>query len=370
VRCALEALPASGPVLVLAGDTPLVQAASLRRLLQQHRGLATVATFEVGDPTGYGRIIQDAGGIRIVEQGECSPEQAAIRQVNSGAYVFEAAWLRQELPLLRPHPPKGEYYLTDLVGSGAVAVSGFSAEEFMGINDRAALADARMRLRRRVNRAWALAGVDFADLETIEVEAGVQLEADAHLGMGTILKGACRVAGKVGPNCLLVDTVVERGAEVKAGTVAEGAWLAAGAQAGPMTHLRPGARLEAKSKVGNFVEVKNAVLGVGAKASHLSYLGDAVIGEEANIGAGTITCNYDGFRKHRTEIGARAFIGSNTALVAPVSVGEGAIVGAGTIVTQEVPADAIAVGRPPLKLSPGSAARFRERLSALMRKNA
>lgn len=368
LRCALSVLPASGPVLVLAGDTPLLTAESLRRLVAAHRGRATVASMEVGDPTGYGRIVRTSSGIRIVEQAECTPELAAIREVNSGAYVFEAAWLHEALPCLLPHPPKKEYYVTDLVSDDSIAVSGFPEQEFMGINDRAALAEARAILRRRVNRNWALTGVDFADLDSVEVEAGVQLEADAHLGMGAILRGKSRVAGKIGPYCVLSDTVVEAGAEVKAGSVLEGAFVAGGATVGPMAHLRAGARLESNSKVGNFVEVKNAVLGRGAKASHLSYLGDATIGEEANIGAGTITCNYDGYRKNRTEIGANAFIGSNTALVAPVSVGAGAIVGAGTTVTENVPEDAIAVGRPPLKLSPGSARRFRDRLAALARR--
>ena len=368
LRSALAGLPSTGPVLVLAGDTPLVTGQSLERLLAAHRGRATVATFEVEDPTGYGRIVRTGAGLKIVEQAECTAQQAAIREVNSGAYVFEAAWLHAALPTLRPHPPKQEYYLTDLVGEESTAVSGFSAVEFMGINDRAALAEARLLLRRRVNRFWALQGVDFADLDSIEVEAGVQLEPDASLGMGTILKGKCRIAGEVGPHCVLSDTVVLRGGVVKAATVAEGAFVGVGAQVGPMAHLRAGARLEENSKVGNFVEVKNAVLERGAKASHLSYLGDARIGAEANVGAGTITCNYDGFRKNFTEIGARAFIGSNTALIAPIRVGEGAIVGAGTTLTQEVPDDAIAVGRPPLKLSPGSAARFRDRLAALTRR--
>ena len=362
IRAALPTLPSQGPVLVLAGDTPLLTAATLRRLLHGHQGPATVATFEVEDPTGYGRILRSEEGIRILEQAECGPAEAMVREVNSGAYVFDAAFLRDALPGLRPHPPKNEYYITDLVTTGARAVAGFSAQEFMGINDRAALAEARLLLRRRVNRSWALQGVDFPDLDSVEVEVDVELEPDAKLGFGAMLQGKSRVGGQVGPHCVVRDTIIEKGAALLAGTVAEGAVLAAGAMAGPMAHLRPGTVLGAKVKVGNFVEVKNARLHPGAKASHLSYLGDAEIGADANIGAGTITCNYDGFRKHRTEIGAGAFIGSNSSLVAPVRVGNGAIVGAGTVVTEEVPDGSIAVARPPLRISKDSAERLRKRL--------
>ena len=362
IRAALPTLPSQGPVLVLAGDTPLLTAATLRRLLHGHQAPVTVATFEVEDPTGYGRIVRSEAGIRIVEQAECGPTEAAIREVNSGAYVFEAAFLREALAGLRPHPPKNEYYITDLVTTGARALPGFSAQEFMGINDRAALAEARLLLRRRVNRSWALKGVDFPDLDSVEVEVGVELEPDARLGFGSLLQGKSRIAGTVGPHCVVRDTVIEKAATLLAGTVAEGAVLRGGAQAGPMAHLRPGTVLEAKVKVGNFVEVKNTRLHPGAKASHLSYLGDSEVGEDANIGAGTITCNYDGFRKHRTEIGAGAFIGSNSALVAPVRIGAGAIVGAGSVVTEEVPDGSIAVARPPLRISKGSAERLRKRL--------
>jgi bifunctional UDP-N-acetylglucosamine pyrophosphorylase/glucosamine-1-phosphate N-acetyltransferase len=361
VRSALSSLPASGPVLVTAGDTPLLTTDALARVLAAHRGDVTVATFELEDPTGYGRLIRDDAGVRIVEQAECTADQAAVREVNSGVYVFDAAYLRGALAALEPHPPKGEYYLTDLVRGEATVVGGFDPGLFAGVNDRAALADARSVLRRRINRAWALSGVDFADLDGAIVEAGVTLHPDAHVGIGAIIGGSSDIAGHVGPHCVVNDTTIAAGAILHAHSIAVGARMDAGAQAGPFARLRPGAVLEADAHVGNYVEVKNAVVGRGAKANHLTYLGDAEVGPGANVGAGTITCNYDGFAKHRTVIGARAFIGSNTALVAPVRVGEGAIIGAGSTVTVDVPDDAIAVARSPQKNSPNMAEKLRVR---------
>jgi bifunctional UDP-N-acetylglucosamine pyrophosphorylase/glucosamine-1-phosphate N-acetyltransferase len=391
LRAALAALPASGPVLVTAGDTPLITAAALSRVVAAHRGNVTVATFEVADPTGYGRIVRGggtgipaspaegsgpaarggvAGGsppphdLRIVEQAECTPEEAAITEVNSGVYVFDAAYLRDALPALVPHPPKGEFYLTDLVRGAVNVVGGFDASLFAGVNDRAALADARAVLRRRINRAWALEGVDFADLDGAIVECDVVLHPDASVGLGTVLAGKSDIAGMVGPHSIVNDSVIERGAILHANSIAVGATLRTGAQAGPFARLRPGAVLEENAHVGNYVEVKNTRVGRGAKANHLAYLGDADVGDGANIGAGTITCNYDGFSKHHTTIGAGAFIGSNTALVAPIVVGDGAIVGAGSTIIADVPADAIAVERAPVKINTGSADLLRARYRA------
>jgi len=363
VRAALPLLPASGPVVVAAGDTPLITRGTVQRLLAAHQGPVTVASFEVADPTGYGRIVR-AGGVHIVEETHCTPAERAIREVNSGLYVFEAAWLREVLPTLQPHPPKGEFYLTDLVGPEAAVVGGFDADDFLGVNDRAALADARSRLRRRVNRAWALAGVDFADLEGTSVDADATLHAGAALGMGVVIEGRCEVAGEVGHHSVLRDTTVAAGARVQAHSMCDGARIEAGAVVGPMARLRPGAVVEEGAHVGNFVEMKAARLGRGAKANHLAYLGDAEVGPGANVGAGTITCNYDGIRKHRTVIGAGAFIGSNAALVAPVRVGDGAIVGAGSVITADVPDDAIAVERSATRVTERSAERLRTRLRA------
>ncbi|MDP2313286.1 MAG: NTP transferase domain-containing protein [Pseudomonadota bacterium] len=398
LRAALPLLPDAGPVLVTAGDTPLITADALRRVVAAHAGAAnpvTVASFEVVDPTGYGRIIRSTswdggaepprnaphtpgsststapGGtdgrahvprhVRIVEQAECTPDEALIAEVNSGVYVFDAAYLRAALPALAPHPPKGEFYLTDLVTGPATVVSGFDATLFAGVNDRAALADARLILRRRVNRAWALQGVDFADLESAQIEVDVTLHPDASIGLGALVAGKSDVAGMVGPHSIVNDSTIAAGAILHAHSIAVGAVLHPGAQAGPFARLRPGAVLLEGAHVGNYVEVKNTTVREGAKANHLTYLGDADVGEGANIGAGTITCNYDGFAKHRTVIGAGAFIGSNTALVAPVTVGAGAIVGAGSTITADVPADAVALTRVPQKTTPNLADKLRAR---------
>ncbi len=362
VAAALAELPQSGPVIVTAGDTPLLTAASVRRLVAAHRGGVTVAAFEARDPTGYGRMVP---GVGIVEDGACTAEQRQIRVVNSGLYVMDAAVLRRELPALQPHAPKGELWLTDLVGPDATVVADFVEAEFLGINDRGALAEARGVLRRRVNRAWGAEGIDLADLDTISVDVSVKLHPGAALGTGVVLTGNCDIAGEIGPHCVLHDTVVHAGAKVAAASICERAEVFPGAVVGPMARLRPGARIEGGAHVGNFVEVKNSVLHEGAKANHLAYIGDAEIGAKANIGAGTITCNYDGIRKNRTTVGAGAFIGSNSALVAPITIGDGAIVGAGSTLTQDVPGDAIAVERAPAKVSPGSADRLRRHYRAL-----
>jgi bifunctional UDP-N-acetylglucosamine pyrophosphorylase/glucosamine-1-phosphate N-acetyltransferase len=356
LRSALSELPDGGPVVITAGDTPLLTAASIHRLLAAHRGDVSVAAFEARDPTGYGRMVP---GLGIVEQAACTPHQASIRLVNSGLYVMEAALLRARLPTLLPHPPKDEYWLTDLVDARSTVVSDFEEHEFLGINDRAQLAEARGVLRRRLNRAFAATGVDFADLDSASVDVTVSLQPGASIGLGAVLTGDCRVAGDVGPHCVLHDTEVAAGASVLAGSVCEGAVVHGGAVVGPLARLRKGADVRAGARVGNFVEVKGSILHEGAKANHLAYLGDAEIGAGANVGAGTITCNYDGISKHRTEIGAGAFIGSNSALVAPLRIGDGAIVGAGSTITQDVPADAIAVERAPLKLTLDSAERLR-----------
>lgn len=376
---ALSELPDHGPVIVTAGDTPLITASCLATVLRAHQGNATVASFEVAEPHGYGRIVRGATGVSIVEQADCTPEQATIREVNSGMYVFDAAYLRAELPRLVPHPPKGERYLTDLIRGDATVVPGFDASLFMGVNDRAALADARTVLRRRINRAWALTGVDFQDLDSATVEADVELQPDASVGIGAILTGRsvisghvgphcvvanATIAGRVGPGCVVSESTIEDGAILHANSVCQGAVLRTGAEAGPFARLRPGAIVSSGARIGNFVEVKNTLVGIGAKANHLAYLGDAEVGPGANVGAGTITCNYDGFAKHRTVIGKGAFIGSNTALVAPVSVGDGAIVGAGSTITADVPADAIATTRTPQRNSEGMAHRLRERYRA------
>ncbi len=357
-----QALPAlegvTGDVLVLYGDTPLVRPETLARLVaaRAEGGHAlAVLGFEAADPTGYGRLILEGGALtRIVEHRDATEAERATTLCNSGVMCVEGARLAGLLAQVRADNAKGELYLTDLVAiaraegltAGAVACE---EAETLGVNSRAELAAAEAAFQARA-RATAMAeGVTMIAPETVFLSADTRLARDVTLHPNVV----------IGPGVEIAE-----GAEIRAFSHLEGCRVAADAVIGPYARLRPGAEIGAGAHVGNFVEVKNATLGDGAKANHLSYIGDAGVGAGANIGAGTITCNYDGFLKHRTEIGADAFVGSNTALVAPVSVGAGAVIGAGSTVTQDVPEDALAVARGRQETRPGSARKLRERLKA------
>jgi bifunctional UDP-N-acetylglucosamine pyrophosphorylase/glucosamine-1-phosphate N-acetyltransferase len=338
----------------------LVKPETLKALLDGHNGaLCSVLTAHITDEeaktSGYGRIIRDHNGnVRhIVEVAGACEEQLKVTEVNTGVYAFDAAWLYKEVvPNLKAHPPKNEYYLTDAIEVAAKAASLNAVvhgdlDEVTGINDRVALADATKTALQRICDHWMMEGVTIESPDNTWIDAGVSIGPETVLETGVVLKGST-VIGEgvvVGAHSRLQDTTVAAGATIGAGTVSTGATIGANASAGPMARLRPGAVLKADAKVGNFVEVKNSEIGVGAKVSHLSYIGDASIGEGANVGAGTITCNYDGYNKHKTEIKAGAFIGSNTSLVAPVVVGEGAIVAAGSTITEDVADNALALGR-------------------------
>lgn len=379
VLCAAPALAREGTLVVLSGDTPMVRAETLRALIAGHGdALCTVLTMPLGadevPASAYGRLLRDAHGhaLRVVEAANASEEERFVREANSGIYAFDARWLLDEvLPYLEPHPPKGEIYLTDAVEAAARAgrlraVCHPDAGELQGVNDRAQLSAAERALRARINTGWMLRGVTMEDPATTVVEHAVTLGQDVTLGPGVVLRGQSRVEDgvTVGPYCVLTDTIVHAGAEIRAHTVSEGAEIGAEAKVGPFSRLREGTHLESRVHVGNFVETKKARLRIGAKANHLSYLGDVEVGAGANIGAGTITCNYDGFAKHRTEIGERAFIGSNAALVAPVRVGAGAIVGAGSVITRDVSENELAVARTPQTAVPGAAEDIRARNAA------
>ncbi|MFT5685530.1 MAG: bifunctional UDP-N-acetylglucosamine pyrophosphorylase/glucosamine-1-phosphate N-acetyltransferase [Myxococcota bacterium] len=375
VASALPTLPASGVVVVLCGDTPLVRGETLKRLLAEHGDrLATVISTVVAEPARYGRLVRDDGPLRIVEASSATPEQLAICEINTGIYAFDAAFLHEVVPHLPPNPPKGEIYLTDVLqlaaerGRAGVLVAD-DPDEFLGVNDRVALAQARSILQKRHIEAIALSGVTFEDPGTTLVEAGVQVGPDTIIAPGVVLRGQTRIGegSTIGAHCVIADTTIGDGVTIKSHSVCEGATVADGASVGPFARLRPAADIGAGAKIGNFVEVKKSTIAARAKVSHLSYIGDATIGPGANIGAGTITCNYDGFNKHRTTIGADAFIGSNTALVAPVTVGEGAIVGAGSVITRDVPDDALALGRGRQTNMEGRALTMRERLAAIKR---
>ncbi len=366
VLCARQSLADyRGTALILCGDVPLIRPETLRRLVEAHRSagaLVTVLTMELPDPTGYGRIVRDGDGrlVRIVEEADASDEERAICEVNSGTYAVELPWLWGVLERLRPDNRQAEIYLTDAVEAAvgedrALALQVADPAEVMGVNSRVHLAQAAAVLRDRINRAWMEAGVTLEDPASTWIEPGVELEPDVTIGPGVRLTGRTRVASgaRIDTGCVLADTVVGPGCHLKPYCVATEARLEAGAQAGPFAHLRPGAVVGPEARVGNFVEMKKAVLGRGSKANHLTYLGDATVGEGVNIGAGTITCNYDGKNKHPTVIRDGAFIGSNTSLVAPVTVGAGATVGAGSTITKDVPDNALGVARGRQKNIPG-----------------
>ncbi len=348
----------SGLLLVLYGDCPLLLPSTLQALIEAHRragAAATVLTARLADPSGYGRILRDPEGrvAAIVEHKDATPEQRAISEINSGIYCFDANLLWPCLERVRPSPVTGELYLTDVIallrqdGRSAVPFLVENAAEVLGINTRVELAEADRILRARKTRALMLEGVTIEKPETVSIDLDVEAGRDSSIGPFAQLLGATRLGpgARIGACSILVNTIVEEGAEVLPFCHIEDSRLAPGSRVGPYARLRMRSTVAAGAHVGNFVEMKNSTLGEGAKAMHLAYLGDSTIGPRANIGAGTITCNYDGFRKHPTTIGAGAFIGSNSTLVAPVVIGDGSFVAAASIVTKDVPPDALAIGR-------------------------
>ena len=358
VRIALEAAgELAGTVVVVCGDVPLLTGETLCTLARTHHGdenAVTVLTAIVPDPSGYGRLVRDDAGtvLGIVEHRDATAEQRAVAEVNSGVYAFDGKLLRGALGRLRTDNSQGEEYLTDVLsilradGHRVGAVAAADYREILGVNDRVQLAELRRALNDRLVDTWMRAGVTVVDPATTWIDVGVTLAADVTVHPNTQLHGATQVAtgAVLGPNSTLRDTVVGEGASVLA-SHATGAEVGAGATVGPYSFLRPGTKLGAKSKAGAFVEVKNSTVGAGSKVPHLSYVGDADIGEGSNIGAATIVVNYDGVHKHRTVVGDHARVGSDTMLVAPVTIGDGAYTAAGSVITADVPAGALAVAR-------------------------
>ena len=347
----------SNLVLVVNADLPLLRPESLRSLIEQqqsHPGPFTLQSAISDQSRGFGRVERDRNGavVGIVEQAHATPEQLALRELNVGAYCYQADWLWDHLPKL-PLSPKGEYYLTDLVAMAVAEGKEVSVsmvedlDEVIGINTREHLAQAEAALRRRINRGWMLAGVSMLDPEATYIGPEVQLGPDTILLPNTHLEGRTivGVACRLGPNTIIRDSTIGDHCLVEV-SVLEGATLEEEVEVGPFAHLRQGAYLGRGVHMGNFGEVKDSKLGPGVKMGHFSYIGDASIGEGVNIGAGTITCNFDGERKHKTEIGPGAFIGSDTMLVAPVRIGRGARTGAGSVITRDVPDGSVAVGVP------------------------
>ncbi|MFC9919369.1 bifunctional UDP-N-acetylglucosamine diphosphorylase/glucosamine-1-phosphate N-acetyltransferase GlmU [Agromyces binzhouensis] len=361
VEQAIAALPDDfdGDVLVLNGDVPLLNASTLAEMLERHRadGLAaSVLSARYDDPSGYGRIVRGPEGAfdRIVEQKDASADELAIDEINAGVYAFGASALRDQLANLTTENAQGEKYLTDIIallreaGSEVKARPVSEAWLVAGVNDRAQLSETAARLNALIVRGWQLNGVTIEDPATTWIDLAVRIEPDVTIRPGTQLKGATAIAtgAVVGPDTTLVDCEVGEGAEVKRAD-ATLAVIGAGASVGPFAYLRPGTVLDADGKIGTFVETKNAHIGEGSKVPHLSYIGDTEIGEGSNVGAGSITANYDGVEKHRTTIGSHVRTGSHGVFVAPVTIGDGAYTGAGTVVRKDVPAGALGVNVAP-----------------------
>ncbi len=376
MRAGLSGLPADydGWVLALCGDTPLVHEGLVRALIESARsasGPLAMLTGEVSDPTGYGRIVRDPQGRvqRIREHKDASAEERAIREVNPGIYAMRADFLRGALGRLSTDNAQGELYLTDVVeqaSSAGVSAISWPFADTQGVNDRAQLAQCESALRLRVAMALAKSGVSVRDPATTYVELSVQVAPDVTLEPNVHLRGRTRIdsGAHIETGCVLSDVIVEAGAHLKPYTIAAQSQIGRGAETGPFTHLRPESVMEEGSKLGNFVEMKKTRLGKGSKASHLSYLGDGQIGRDVNIGAGTIFCNYDGVNKHTTTLEDGAFIGSDSQLIAPVRVGKDAYVATGTTVTQDVPSEALALGRAKQVNKEGYATRLKNRFKA------
>jgi bifunctional UDP-N-acetylglucosamine pyrophosphorylase/glucosamine-1-phosphate N-acetyltransferase len=358
VRAALPLIEEAETVLVLSGDHPLISVEPLAKLLEAHAAsaaAATMLTIELDDPGSYGRVVRGPGGEveRVVEAkaaGDAGPEQLAIREINAGTYAFDAGPLAHALATISNDNAQGEYYLPDVfpaLREAGHTVAAHLADDFavtMGVNNRADLAAVEAEARRRLLEAHMLAGVTVVDPASTWVDAGIEIAADARIEPGTTLRGATEIgAGSVvGPLTTLIDTRLGEGVEVPHSYLVECEVLD-GCNVGPFAYLRPGARLEPGAKAGTFVEIKNSRIGAGAKVPHLAYVGDADVGAGSNLGAGTITANYDGFRKNRTIVGEGARIGVDTMLIAPVEVGDAAYTGAGAVIKKDVPEGALAV---------------------------
>jgi bifunctional UDP-N-acetylglucosamine pyrophosphorylase/glucosamine-1-phosphate N-acetyltransferase len=368
VHQAQQSLSGEGEtVLVLYGDTPLIRPETLSQMVSYHlevEAAVTLLTFQPDDATGYGRIVRDGERgkvLAIVEERDATARQKAIGEVNSGILCFRDKWLWTNLARVEQRPG-GEVYLTDLVaiareqGEFVAALQVADPLEVMGLDTRVRLAEAEAEIRQRINRSWMLAGVTLINPGVTYIDATVEIGADTVIWPDTFLQGKTRIGAKctIGPGAVIRDSTVGDGCRVEL-SVLEQASMEEGSDVGPFSHLRKGARLGAGAHMGNFGEVKNSYLGPGAKMGHFSYLGDTEVGARANIGAGTITCNYDGQRKHKTIIGEDAFVGSDTMLVAPVEIGDGAQTGAGSVVTRDVPPGSVAYGVPArIKPAPGA----------------
>jgi len=357
VRHAMPVLQDLDRVLVLYGDVPLVDPETLGGLIEASRECPLgILTATLGDPTGYGRILRDLGTrhiLRIVEHRDASPAERDIREVNTGFLVAERTRLQGWLQRLTNDNAQGEYYLTDVIGLAVAdgeevaSVQAPTVEEISGVNDRVQLAALERHYQGRLAADLMRDGVTLADPARIDIRGSLRTGRDVTIDVNLVVEGRVSLGDgvRIGPNCLIRDSVIAEGVEILANCVIEGAQIGPGARVGPFARLRPEAHLDANTHIGNFVEIKKSRVGPGSKVNHLTYVGDAEIGRGVNVGAGTITCNYDGANKFKTVIGDGAFIGSNTALVAPVTVGAGATIGAGSVITSDAPPEELTLAR-------------------------
>ena len=348
----------AGTVLIMCGDVPLIRVKTIKRFLNEHRqrdATVSVLTVNLQDPAGYGRVVRDAAGMiqRIVEHRDATGEQRRIREINTGIYCCQASFLYAALKNIEKNNDQGEYYLPDIIhlavkeGKHALAVLTEDFQEVTGINDRIDLAEAERVMRERILAQHMQDGVTIVDPASTYIDYGVTIGPDTVIYPNASIRGKTVIGSNctVDANCTIIDSIIGNRVYIKPSCVIDASRIGDSVSLGPFAHLRPQSVVEEGGRIGNFVEVKKSRIGRGSKANHLSYIGDATIGEGVNIGAGTITCNYDGKTKHPTVIKDHVFVGSNTSLVAPVTIGEGAVIGAGSTITKDVPGGSLAVGR-------------------------
>ncbi len=355
VAQALPRLTENSKVLILYGDVPLTPADLFEDLLNSVSDTQmSLLTVNLENPTGYGRIVRHSGSVKaIVEQKDASPEQLLIQEINTGIMAVSQQHLSDWLPKLSSNNAQGEYYLTDIIAMAAdqgieikTAQPQFE-QQVQGVNNRQQQAELERWHQNQLAEKLMIEGASLADPSRIDIRGSLSVGKDCFIDINTVFEGDVTLADgvEIGPNCIITNSVIGAGTKVEANSVIDGASIAENCAIGPFARIRPASELKAGAKVGNFVETKKSVIGVGAKINHLTYIGDANIGSKVNVGAGTITCNYDGVNKFKTEIGDGAFIGSNSSLVAPVSIGANAVIGAGSTITKDVEADALSVGR-------------------------
>ncbi|MFO7767154.1 MAG: bifunctional UDP-N-acetylglucosamine diphosphorylase/glucosamine-1-phosphate N-acetyltransferase GlmU [Pelovirga sp.] len=358
LMCAADTLRGySGPLLLLCGDVPLMKPETVQKLYAYHQheeAAVTVLSARMADPYGYGRIIRDSEQILgIVEERDADEDQRLVTEINSGTYLFDSAFVLSALQGLNKNNAQGEYYLTDVVAAAVAqgrqtrALCVDDPTEVMGINDRRQLAEAEVLMRWKINADLMYAGVTMIDPTTVYIDEGVELGNDTLIHPNVHLHGKTSIGSNciIEPGVVVTDSRIAAGTHLKAGSVIDASDIGPDSTIGPMAHLRPGSSLSGRNKIGNFVEMKKSILGEGSQASHLTYIGDAEVGRNVNFGCGTITCNYDGVSKHQTTIEDDVFIGSDTQFVAPVHIGRNSLIAAGSTITKDVPADALALSR-------------------------